>query len=108
MRMGPEAAKRAVQKAMQAAEEVWQRRAAKNEPIDTKQLLSGLETATQAVANWAAFNVPALRWVAVMLVSYLEVYLEDVLIGIARKHSRIIKKLIFRLTDFSRSILLKS
>jgi hypothetical protein len=44
------------------------------------------------VANWAAFNVPALRWVAVMLVSYLEVYLEDVLIGIARKHSRIIKK----------------
>jgi hypothetical protein len=91
MSKGPEAAKRALQKSLQATEDVLQRRA-KNELPNNKPLMRRLKTATRAVARWRAFSVPANRWVAVMLVSYLEGYLEDVLAGIALKHSGVIKK----------------
>jgi hypothetical protein len=91
MRKGPEAAKRAAKKALQAAEDAHQRLAKKEQP-NTELLLKRLQTATSAVTQWRGFNIPALRWVAVMLVSYLEGYLEDVFVGFARKHPGAVKK----------------
>ena len=91
--MGPTVTLRAARKALRLVEEARQRLVGKetNAP-DIKRLLRSVATVHRSMKQWLAFNVPATRWVAVMLVSYLEGYLEDVLVGIAFKNSRVIKK----------------
>jgi hypothetical protein len=59
--------------------------------INVKRLTRSVEAYGQANEKWLAFYRPANRWMTVMLVTFLEGYLEDVLIEIARKNPQLVK-----------------
>ena len=92
MKKGSAAAEKAAKRATKTVEKT--KRLVGTEKLGTQDIepiLRSLDTVRKAVQKWTAFNVPASRWIVVMMVSYLEGYLEDVLIGIALKRSEIIK-----------------
>jgi hypothetical protein len=92
MKKGSAAAEKAAKRATKTVEKT--KRLVGTEKLSTQDIepiLRSLDTVRKAVQKWTAFNVPASRWIVVMMVSYLEGYLEDVLIGIALKRSEIIK-----------------
>jgi hypothetical protein len=65
---------------------------AKSAPnIDVKRIAKSVQAASKATDRWLAFYLPASRWVTVMLVSFLEAYLEDVLKELASKNPAIVK-----------------
>jgi hypothetical protein len=59
--------------------------------INAKRIERASAAQKAAVDKWLAFLFPACRWMSVMLVSFLESYLEEGLIGIAVKNPSLIK-----------------
>lgn len=59
--------------------------------INVERLKQSAEAFGKAKEKWLAFYGPANRWIAVMLVTFLERYLEDVLIEMARKNPQLVK-----------------
>jgi hypothetical protein len=65
---------------------------AKSVPVvNFKKITRGLDALLARVKNYEAFRTPALRMMSVMLVSFLEAYLEDGLVEIASKNPNVIK-----------------
>ena len=60
--------------------------------INVKRLNRSVQAFGKANKKWLAFYRPANRWIAVMLVTFLEGYLEDVLIEMARKNPQLVKE----------------
>jgi hypothetical protein len=59
--------------------------------VDWKKITRGLDALSALVQDYEAFRTPALRMMSVMLVSFLEAYLEDGLVEIASKNPKVIK-----------------
>jgi hypothetical protein len=59
--------------------------------VNMKKILGGLHATLALVEDYQAFRAPALRMMSVMLVSFLEAYLEDGLVEIALKNPKLIK-----------------
>jgi hypothetical protein len=60
-------------------------------PINLKRVAKNMETVSAKVAGWLEFYRPAARWVVVMLISFLEGFMEDILVEIALKNPKIVK-----------------
>jgi hypothetical protein len=59
--------------------------------VNVKRLMRSVEKFGAESDKWLAFYRPANRWMAVMLVTYFESYLEDILIEIAKRNPLLIK-----------------
>jgi hypothetical protein len=59
--------------------------------VNVKKLERIVEKYKQAVDGYLAFMLPACRWMSVMLVSFLETFLEDGLVEIAERNPRVVK-----------------
>jgi hypothetical protein len=59
--------------------------------VNLKKITRGLDALLALVQDYEAFRTPALRMMSVMLVSFLEAYLEDGLVEIASKNPKVIK-----------------
>jgi hypothetical protein len=58
---------------------------------DVKKLERIVENYKAAADNYMAFLLPACRWMSVMMVSFMETFLEDGLIEVAKRNPRIVK-----------------
>ncbi len=86
---GVHGAAKAVQRAL--AKEIAAAPNSKFERTERKVELLGVAT-----DKYLAFLFPACRWMSVMLVSFVEAYLEDGLIGIAVKNPEVVRKVEIR------------
>src|ERR1700730_10501824 len=65
--------------------------AATGPDVNAKKLERIVEKYKQAVDGYLAYVLPACRWMSVMLVSFLETFLEDGLVEIAQRNPRVVK-----------------
>jgi hypothetical protein len=78
---------KAIEKARRSNEKVI----AKSPNLDVKRIAKNLNVLSSKVTDWLSFYRPASRWIIVMLISFLEAFLEDVLAEIASRNPKVIK-----------------
>lgn len=59
--------------------------------MNAKRLQRATDTYGESVKNYMEFLLPACRWMSVMLVSFLEAFMEDGLIEVAARNPKMIK-----------------
>jgi hypothetical protein len=62
--------------------------------INDKTIQREVDVLTATINRYLAFTFPASRWISVMLISFLEGYLEDGLVELARKNPGIVKAVV--------------
>jgi hypothetical protein len=80
-----------VLRAMKALERAVKKEVASIPNINAKKLERATAAHTNAIQKWVEFMYPACRWMSVMLVSFLQSYLEEGLIDIAARNPSIVK-----------------
>jgi hypothetical protein len=74
-----------------ALERVIKKETASAPQVNIKRLERGVKKYTAAIDKWTAFYRPAVQWMSVMLVSFIEAYLEQGLVSLAAKNPRLVK-----------------
>ena len=80
-----------IKKAILKAQKMVAKEAKSAPALNVKKITRGVDALLGLVQEYHAFRTPALRMMSVMLVSFLEAYLEDGLVEIASKNPKVIK-----------------
>lgn len=74
-----------------ALEKILKKETASAPQVNVKRIVREAEKYGKAVTKWKDFYYPAMKWMSVMLVSFLETYLEQGLVSLAIKNPRLVK-----------------